>query len=303
MRKFRRPNSFSPYTDPSAHLIAQMSERAGDRIADEHRYRRLWDCPVSGPAHASKPSPACPPPTRSPSPVQRRGARDWPVPRSGPYTPPTSRRNNANASKSPSSVVERRGNCESSRLDARCVPSAAGATRPSHGASIWITRSRSPTSMPSSSVDVATMTQSRSSGTPARPAALGAAERRMRTKVRTPCRDAMPANSSARFERLSQNTSRFSPRCSRASPSLRFERPIDGRSSTSPPSVLRWRSPTTAALAARREPRQKLSGLPPSPSGRSRCDRPPRRTGPAAASTAAQCQPRSSPRTRAARRR
>jgi hypothetical protein len=82
---------------------------------------------------------------------------------------------------------------------------------------ICTTRSRSPTSMPNSSVDVATITQSRASANAA------SAWRRSSTdneacerKVVTPrSRSAVPSFSTS--ARLSQKTSRFSPRCSTAS--------------------------------------------------------------------------------------
>ena len=84
------------------------------------------------------------------------------------------------------------------------------------GASSWITRSRSPTSIPSSRVLVATITQSRPR------AKVSSARRRSSrpsepwdTKVRTPaCRSA--AASASTRARPSQNTRRFSPRWSAA---------------------------------------------------------------------------------------
>ena len=82
------------------------------------------------------------------------------------------------------------------------------------GASIWITRSRSPTSMPSSSELVATITQF------CRWANACSARRRSsapselcETKVST-SRSRRSRASCSTLDRLSQKTSRFSPRCS-----------------------------------------------------------------------------------------
>ena len=84
------------------------------------------------------------------------------------------------------------------------------------GAPICSTWSRSPTSMPSSSVDVDTMTQSRVS--------VNAVSARRRsstdseeceTKVYVPCSRSASARDST-VRRASANTRRFSPRCSEA---------------------------------------------------------------------------------------
>ncbi len=82
------------------------------------------------------------------------------------------------------------------------------------GASIWMTRSRSPTSMPSSKVDVETMTQSRASAKACSDLVRSAADSDAceRNTVTSRSRRAAPNCSTCRRE--SQNTSLFSPRCS-----------------------------------------------------------------------------------------
>ena len=108
-----------------------------------------------------------------------------------------------------------RGSCDGHRSAGPCNPFAGGTTRRSM-ASRSGPRSRSPTSMPSSSVDVATMTQSRSSENAASACRRsGQAERGMADE--SP--DRMGPQHAAQLLRAaaeSQKTSRFSPRCSRA---------------------------------------------------------------------------------------
>jgi hypothetical protein len=84
------------------------------------------------------------------------------------------------------------------------------------GALIWMTRSRSPTSTPSSSVLVATITQSRESANAcsARRRSSSDNDACDRNAVTPRARNAAPSSSTRRRE--SQNTSRFSPWCSAA---------------------------------------------------------------------------------------
>ena len=90
-------------------------------------------------------------------------------------------------------------------------PTAARTRRRSAGASTWITRSRSPTSIPSSNVLVATITQSL-------PCVNASSERRRSSKLSELCETNVsvpscrrPAASSSTRARLSQKTRRFSP--------------------------------------------------------------------------------------------
>ena len=81
------------------------------------------------------------------------------------------------------------------------------------GLSIWMTRSRSPTSIPSSSVDVETITQfvAWEKASSARRRSSRASDE-CETKVSTP-RPRSSTESSSTRARLSQKTSRFSPPC------------------------------------------------------------------------------------------
>ena len=84
------------------------------------------------------------------------------------------------------------------------------------GSLTWMTRSRSPTSMPSSSVEVATITQSRASANAcsARRRSSSGKDACDRNVVTSRSRSAAPISSTSCRE--SQNTSRFSPWCSDA---------------------------------------------------------------------------------------
>ncbi len=81
------------------------------------------------------------------------------------------------------------------------------------GESIWMTRSRSPTSMPSSRVEVETMTQSRASANACSERARSSVDSEAceRNTVTSRARSAAPSSSTCLRE--SQKTSRFSPRC------------------------------------------------------------------------------------------
>jgi hypothetical protein len=121
-----------------------------------------------------------------------------------------------------SRVRKRQLRVDRARLPVRPSRCRKDATVP--GTSIWMTRAKSPTSIPSSSVLVETMTQSRASANASSERRRSATESEACDKnVVTPlARRLSPSFSTCR--RDSQNTRRFSPRCRAAITLAAFSR-------------------------------------------------------------------------------